>query len=65
MKNAEKELADIQIYLDILAFRLGINLGKAVIKKFNEVSERINVPIRITEDGSDWYNQKEIVIVNA
>jgi hypothetical protein len=45
----------VQIYLDILAFRLGINLGEVTIAKFNEVSERIKCPIRIREDGSDWH----------
>lgn len=43
------ELADVMIYLDILAFRLGIDLGAAVIKKFNEVSRRIGVDIYIPE----------------
>lgn len=60
--EAAKELADIQIYLDILAFRLGINLGKAVIDKFNEVSERINCSIRIHSDGSDWYHHSERMV---
>ena len=50
-KEAAKELADVQIYLDILAFRLGINLGKTVKLKFNEVSERVGCKIKIvTED---------------
>lgn len=35
-----KELADILIYLDLLAQREDINLGEVVIKKFNEVSIR-------------------------
>lgn len=61
--QAKKEIADVQIYLDILAFRLGINLGKATLEKFNEVSERIKVPIRISEDGSDWYNKTEVAHV--
>jgi NTP pyrophosphatase (non-canonical NTP hydrolase) len=29
-REAKKELADVQIYLDILAFQLNIDLGKAV-----------------------------------
>lgn len=33
-----KELADVVIYADLLAERLGIDLGKAVREKFNEVS---------------------------
>lgn len=54
---AAKELADVQTYLDLLALRcldtpaapddVGINLGEATIAKFNEVSTRVNSPIRI------------------
>lgn len=40
-----KELADVQIYLDILAFRCGVDLGQATIDKFNEVSKRIDVEV--------------------
>ena len=47
--EAKKELADVQIYLDILAYRLGIDLGKAVVDKFNEVSNRVGSPIFIAE----------------
>ena len=43
----EKELADAQIYLDILAFRVGVDLAKATENKFNEVSERIGCSLRI------------------
>ncbi len=42
-----KELADVACYLDILAFRAGVDLGEAVITKFNEISERVGVPIKI------------------
>lgn len=41
LKYAKKELADAQCYLDLLALRLGVNLGEAVIEKFNEVSIRV------------------------
>ena len=44
-KEAAKELADIQIYLDILAFRLGIDLGEATKAKFNEVSNRVGAKV--------------------
>lgn len=40
-----KELADVMTYLDILAFRLGIDLGEATRAKFNEVSNRIGVKV--------------------
>lgn len=52
-----KELADVQIYLDILAMRCldtvdvthptGVNLGQATIDKFNEVSDRIGCVIQL------------------
>lgn len=57
-KEAAKELADVQIYLDILAFQLGIDLGSAVIDKFNEVSERVGSEVFIEGDGSDYYLKK-------
>lgn len=49
-----KEFADIVTYLDILAMQAGVNLGRSTIEKFNEVSERVKSPIRITSDGADW-----------
>jgi NTP pyrophosphatase (non-canonical NTP hydrolase) len=52
-RDIEHELADIQIYLDLLAFRLGVNLGSATIRKFNEVSHRVGVPTRII-NGNQW-----------
>lgn len=54
--EAAKELADVIIYLSILAFQLKIDLDEAVIKKFNEVSERVNSPIYLDADGN-WYNR--------
>jgi|GEM_PF-1820623 len=61
--EAAKELADVQTYLDILAMRCldangvahptGVNLGKATMDKFNEVSERVNSSVRLRAD--DWY----------
>lgn len=51
--NAGKELADVQIYLDILAFQLGIDLGKVTMDKFNEVSVRVGSPVRV--NAEDWY----------
>jgi NTP pyrophosphatase (non-canonical NTP hydrolase) len=41
------ELADVQTYLDILAFRADIDLGEATVRKWNEVSERVDCPLRI------------------
>ena len=42
-----KELADVVCYLDLVAFRAGIDLGEVVRKKFNEVSDRIGVEVKI------------------
>jgi NTP pyrophosphatase (non-canonical NTP hydrolase) len=47
VKKAADELADLVIYADLLACRLGIDLGDAVVKKFNEVSERVGSEITI------------------
>lgn len=51
------ELADTVIYLDILAFQLGINLGEAVMDKWNRTSRRVGSNTRIGADGwnrSNW-----------
>ena len=41
------EIADTMIYLDLLAARAGIDLGEAVIEKFNIVSVRVGFPDRL------------------
>ena len=61
--EAEKELADVQTYLDILAMRCldtvgnahpdGVNLGQATIDKFNEISIRVGSDVRLAAD--DWH----------
>lgn len=53
LPNIARELADIQCYLDILAFKLGIDLGAATVSKFDEVSERIGSPIRLGEPAQE------------
>ena len=42
-----KELADCQMYLDLLATAAGVDLGQATIDKFNETSERLGRPERL------------------
>lgn len=49
-KKLEQEIGDIQIYLDILAYKCGINLAEATILKFNEVSDRVGSPIKIQDN---------------
>ena len=45
-----KELADIVIYTDLLAQRLGLDLGTCVLNKFNEVSDRVGSEIKLKEE---------------
>lgn len=47
------EYADVATYLDILAFRTGVDLGEAVIAKWNRVSERVGAPLYL--DAEDWH----------
>lgn len=55
MNAAADELADVVTYLDILAKQLGIDLGRAVINKFNFISKRVGSSVFIESDGSDFY----------
>ncbi len=43
---AEKEIADSYTYLDLVAARLGIDVQRCVVGKFNEISEREGLPQR-------------------
>ena len=47
------ELADTFIYLDLLAQSQGIDLGSAVIAKFNRKSEDMGCPVRIPTGDED------------
>ena len=42
-----KECADVVTYLDILAFRIGVDLGDETRRKFNEVSKRVDCDVHI------------------
>ena len=46
-KQIADEIADVLTYLDLLAAALQIDLGRAAVEKFNEVSERVGFPDRI------------------
>jgi NTP pyrophosphatase (non-canonical NTP hydrolase) len=46
-KQLADELGDVQTYLDLLAWRLGVDLGEATRSKFNEVSERRGSKVRL------------------
>ena len=56
-EDVAKELADVQIYLDLLCHKLDIDLGEAVVSKFNEVSEKVNSPIVMKADGHWSYSE--------
>lgn len=47
-----RELADVVIYLDILAGRLGLDLGAVVMSKFNETSRRVGAEVFLVP--GDW-----------
>jgi NTP pyrophosphatase (non-canonical NTP hydrolase) len=46
-KQIADEVADVVTYLDLLAYVLGVDLGRAAAEKFNAVSERVGFPDRI------------------
>lgn len=52
-KQISDELADVFTYLDLLAEALGVDLARAVVDKFNEVSARVGFPYRIELAGVD------------
>ena len=54
-----KEFADVQTYLDLLADKCGVDLGRATIDKFNEVSVRVGSDIRINDAGDDWHYNRD------
>jgi NTP pyrophosphatase (non-canonical NTP hydrolase) len=46
------ELADVAIYLDIMAASENINLAEAIVSKFNRTSAKVGFPERLeAEDG--------------
>ncbi len=47
VRKIGEELADVAIYLDLLAQRLGLDLQAEVVAKFNAVSERYEYPERL------------------
>lgn len=46
-KAIEDEFADVQIYLDLWAARMGVDLGAVTRRKFNEVSDRRGSSIKL------------------
>lgn len=52
---AGKECADVATYLDILAFRLGVDLGRTTMDKFNEVSRRVDAGVFIDDVNGELF----------
>lgn len=46
-ENLGEELADVFLYMDLLATKYGIDLAGAIVKKFNKVSELQGFPERL------------------
>lgn len=47
VEKLASEVADVVCYLDLLCQRAGIDLGAAVVNKFNEKSEEIGSEVKI------------------
>lgn len=47
LEEARHEIADVFIYLDLLASRMGIDLESAIREKFNRTSEKHGFPQRL------------------
>lgn len=52
--NLEDEIADIFIYLDLLATASGFSLEQAVIKKFNKTSRKNGMPYLLNVRGEGY-----------
>jgi len=46
-EDIAEEIADAFTYLDLLAAKLGVDVGEALVQKFNKVSERWGLPDRL------------------
>lgn len=57
LPKLRQEYADAAIYLDLLAKRVGIDLGEAIIETFNAKSEFVGSRIRLAAD--DWHYAEE------
>lgn len=56
MPLLRQEYADAAIYLDLLAKRVGINLGDAIVETFNAKSVKVGSRVRLAAD--DWHYAK-------
>lgn len=54
LREVRHEIADVAIYLDLLALQFDVDLGEAVREKFNIVSDRVGAAVLIGTDD-DWH----------
>lgn len=47
LQKAADEVADVYLYLNLVAVKLGVDFQRAIVKKFNEVSELQGFPERL------------------
>jgi NTP pyrophosphatase (non-canonical NTP hydrolase) len=52
-----QEFADVNIYLDIMSMKAGINLGEAVMETFNAKSVKVGSRVRLAAD--DWHYKND------
>lgn len=52
------ELADVVIYLDLLASQLGIDLGEAVMTTWNKKAADLGIPMYL--DAEDWHYSRQL-----
>jgi NTP pyrophosphatase (non-canonical NTP hydrolase) len=57
MQQIADEAADIIVYLDLLTSVAGIDLGRAVMEKFNRVSERVGSNVVLDAEGGHYRNK--------
>ena len=50
VEDIADEVADTVIYAMLLCERLNVSLSNAIVRKFNEVSERWDSPVRLAEE---------------
>lgn len=53
-KDIEDEFADIMTYLDLWAASLDVDLSKATINKWNEVSDRQDIPLHLKNRDGEY-----------
>jgi hypothetical protein len=53
IKEVHGRLAAILIHLDGMAFRLGVDLSAAIVRKFNATSRKVGSPVMLVGEGTE------------